>query len=416
MENSSEIMKNLNKPIFHKCISSKTNKIFIKYTQLNYRQYSLSIIKSLCYKSPYYNKNSLFYQTLLFHDIVLYNCGNEVYINNLDLLILCCFLIAIKSLCDQYHILKIKDLKNIYREKFCLYKNEDIISNEIICLKLLDYNINYMSSYDFLCYFIHNNNNDKILFEYSNHLLENLYNGDIKYYVFKSQYNIALEIFSQTKEQFKIKSIILSIPSSKNSTLNPSKVNNEDNDNNKSHNDSNSYNKIIRLAANSPLKRYIRKDIHIEFSKSKIINNSSNLSGGGSTNNIFSPLSQNNASMNSKNNSPNKKTYLNTINNLKLEYKKDLIGSCNNILECKRKTENENNKNKKESLAIRLGSPVNFVNMKKNSMNIDFKYLSTINKKINYDKFIIYNPRNRNCVYKKKLNFDNNNNKVEVND
>ena len=120
--------------------------------------------------------------------------------------------------------------------------------------------------------------------------------------------------------------------------------------------------------------------------------------------------------MNSKNNSPNKKTYLNTINNLKLEYKKDLIGSCNNILECKRKKDNENNKNKKESLAIRLGSPVNFVNMNKNSMNIDFKYLSTINKKINYDKFIIYNPRNRNCAYKKKLNFDNNNNKVEVND
>ena len=62
-------------------------------------------------------------------------------------------------------------------------------------------------------------------------------------------------------------------------------------------------------------------------------------------------------------------------------------------------------KNKKESLAIRLDSPVNFFNMNKNSMNIDFKYLSTINKKINYDKFIIYNPRNRNWAYKKKIKF-----------
>ena len=40
-----------------------------------------------------------------------------------------------------------------------------------------------------------------------------------------------------------------------------------------------------------------------------------------------------------------------------------------------------------------------------------------MNKKISYDKFIIYNPKNENCFYKKKLNFDNlNNKKIIVND
>ena len=256
MESASEIINNLNKPIFHTCISSKTHKIFIKYTNLKFRQYSLSIIKNLCQKSPYNNKNSIFYQTLLFHDIVLYNCGNEILISNFDLLIFSCFTIAIKSLCEQYHILKINDLKNIYREKFYLYKNDEIISNEIMCLKLLDYNINYMSSYDYLEYFIkdNNNNNNKVLFEYAKNELEHLINGNIKYYVFKSPYTIANEILNKTKEKFKIKSIVLPIPTSRKTSNNLIKAQNENNSNKK-------------LTVNSPIKKYYRKDIYGKYSR-----------------------------------------------------------------------------------------------------------------------------------------------------
>ena len=399
MEIASEIINNLNKPIFHTCISSKTHKIFIKYTNLKFRQYSLSIIKNLCQKSPYNNKNSIFYQTLLFHDIALYNCGNEVLISNFDLLIFSCFTIAIKSLCEQYHILKINDLKNIYREKFYLYKNDEIISNEIMCLKLLDYNINYMSSYDYLEYFIKdNNNNNKILFEYAKNELEHLINGNIKYYVFKSPYTIANEILNKTKEKFKIKSIVLSIPTSRKTSSNSIKKENEKNSNNK-------------LTVNSPIKKYYRKDIYLEYSRTKLIKSSSNICENNSTNNIFT---QANTLINSPNISPNKNEFHSSINNLKFTYKKkELIGSFNNIFEISR----NNIDDRKTDITEKLGSPVNFVNIKKNPINIDFKYLSSMSKKINYDKFIIYNPKNKNCFYKKKLNFDNvNNKKIIVNE
>ena len=400
MENASEIIKNLNKPIFHTCISSKTHKIFIKYTNLKFRQYSLSIIKNLCQKSPYNNKNSIFYQTLLLHDIVLYNCGNEILISNFDLLIFSCFTIAIKSLCEQYHILKINDLKNIYREKFYLYKNDEIISNEIMCLKLLDYNINYMSSYDYLEYFIkdNNNNNNKVLFEYAKNELEHLINGNIKYYVFKSPYTIANEILNKTKEKFKIKSIVLPIPTSRKTSNNLIKAQNENNSNKK-------------LTVNSPIKKYYRKDIYGKYSRTKLIKSFSNICDNNSTNNIFT---QANTLMNSPNISPNKNEFHSSINNLKCTYKKkELIGSFNNIFEMSP----NNLDDRKTDITEKLGSPINFVNIKNNPINIDFKYLSSMSKKIHNDKFIIYNPKNKNCFYKKKLNFDNvNNKKIIVNE
>jgi hypothetical protein len=400
MEIASEIINNLNKPIFHTCISSKTHKIFIKYTNLKFRQYSLSIIKNLCQKSPYNNKNSIFYQTLLFHDIVLYNCGNEILISNFDLLIFSCFTIAIKSLCEQYHILKINDLKNIYREKFYLYKNDEIISNEIMCLKLLDYNINYMSSYDYLEYFIkdNNNNNNKVLFEYAKNELEHLINGNIKYYVFKSPYTIANEILNKTKEKFKIKSIILPIPTSRKTSNNLIKAQNENNSNKK-------------LTVNSPIKKYYRKDIYGKYSRTKLIKSFSNICDNNSTNNIFT---QANTLMNSPNISPNKNEFHSSINNLKCTYKKkELIGSFNNIFEMSP----NNLDDRKTDITEKLGYPVNFVNIKNNPINIDFKYLSSMSKKIHNDKFIIYNPKNKNCFYKKKLNFDNvNNKKIIVNE
>ncbi len=400
MESASEIINNLNKPIFHTCISSKTHKIFIKYTNLKFRQYSLSIIKNLCQKSPYNNKNSIFYQTLLFHDIVLYNCGNEILISNFDLLIFSCFTIAIKSLCEQYHILKINDLKNIYREKFYLYKNDEIISNEIMCLKLLDYNINYMSSYDYLEYFIkdNNNNNNKVLFEYAKNELEHLINGNIKYYVFKSPYTIANEILNKTKEKFKIKSIVLPIPTSRKTSNNLIKAQNENNSNKK-------------LTVNSPIKKYYRKDIYGKYSRTKLIKSFSNICDNNSTNNIFT---QTNTLMNSPNISPNKNEFHSSINNLKCTYKKkELIGSFNNIFEMSP----NNLDDRKTDITEKLGSPINFVNIKNNPINIDFKYLSSMSKKIHYNKFIIYNPKNKNCFYKKKLNFDNvNNKKIIVNE
>ena len=393
MENLSEIINNnLNKTIFPPNLSTKTNKIFIKYTNQKYRQYSINIIRTLCNKSPYRNKNALFYQTLLYNDIILYNCGNNVLISNLDLLIFSCFIIAIKCLNQQIHILKLKDLKNIYREKYCLYKNEEIIINEISCLKILDYNINYMTSYDYIILFILNNNYGKIIYQYSKCLLENLYNNDIKYYINKSQYTIATEIISKTKEKFHTKSNSLILSQNQLLFNSPSK-NNENNKKNINRN----------MLLHSPLKSFIRKDIKFEFSKKKELNNEINIS----LNNIFSP--KNKYTRNKSQNELNKIYYVTTLNNIKETYETNLNNdSCKNIFETNENKKTEDNINK-EIFTERF----NFVNLNKNSLNIEFKNFSSM-KKTNQKKFIIYNPENKKI--KKKMNIDNNNKNIEIND
>ncbi len=397
MENLSEIINNnLNKTIFPPNLSTKTNKIFIKYTNQKYRQYSINIIRTLCNKSPYRNKNALFYQTLLYNDIILYNCGNNVLISNLDLLIFSCFIIAIKCLNQQIHILKLKDLKNIYREKYCLYKNEEIIINEISCLKILDYNINYMTSYDYIILFILNNNYGKIIYQYSKCLLENLYNNDIKYYFNKSQYTIATEIISKTKEKFHTKSNSLILSQNQLLFNSPSR-NNENNKNNINRN----------MLLHSPLKSFIRKDIKIEFSKKKDLNNET----FNSSNNIFTP--KNKYTRNKSQNELNKIYYVTTLNFIKETYETNLNNdSCKNIFETNENKKTEDNTNK-EIFTERLGSPVNLVNLNKNSLNIEFKNFSSM-KKTNQKKFIIYNPENKKI--KKKMNIDNNNKNIEIND
>ena len=393
MENLSEIINNnLNKKIFPEELNIKTNKIFNKYTNQKYRQYSINIIRTLCNKSPYRNKNALFYQTLLYNDIILYNCGNNVLISNLDLLIFSCFIIAIKCLNQQIHILKLKDLKNIYREKYCLYKNEEIIINEISCLKILDYNINYMTSYDYIILFILNNNYGKIIYQYSKCLLENLYNNDIKYYINKSQYTIATEIISKTKEKFHTKSNSLILSQNQLLFNSPSK-NNENNKKNINRN----------MLLHSPLKSFIRKDIKFEFSKKKELNNEINIS----LNNIFSP--KNKYTRNKSQNELNKIYYVTTLNNIKETYETNLNNdSCKNIFETNENKKTEDNINK-EIISERF----NFVNLNKNSLNIEFKNFSSM-KKTNQKKFIIYNPENKKI--KKKMNIDNNNKNIEIND
>ena len=393
MENLSEIINNnLDKTIFPQNLSTKTNKIFIKYTNQKYRQYSINIIRTLCNKSPYRNKNALFYQTLLYNDIILYNCGNNVLISNLDLLIFSCFIIAIKCLNQQIHILKLKDLKNIYREKYCLYKNEEIIINEISCLKILDYNINYMTSYDYIILFILNNNYGKIIYQYSKCLLENLYNNDIKYYINKSQYTIATEIISKTKEKFHTKSNSLILSQNQLLFNSPSR-NNENNKKNINRN----------MLLHSPLKSFIRKDIKFEFSKKKELNNEINIS----LNNIFSP--KNKYTRNKSQNELNKIYYVTTLNNIKETYETNLNNdSCKNIFETNENKKTEDNINK-EIFTERF----NFVNLNKNSLNIEFKNFSSM-KKTNQKKFIIYNPENKKI--KKKMNIDNNNKNIEIND
>ena len=57
---------------------------------------------------------------------------------------------------NQKKIPKLKKLKSIYKEKFGQLENIEIKNAEIIFIKLLDYNINFMTAYDYLCYLFQN--------------------------------------------------------------------------------------------------------------------------------------------------------------------------------------------------------------------------------------------------------------------
>ena len=133
-----QIILNFKKPYFPPSIGSKTNIIFLKYSSPKYRSYIISQYKLLCNKlSNEEDQNEIFYLSLLYNDLILYNCGNEPIISNLYLLIFCCFYLSIKTRKRQCEALKIHKIKKL-NEKFIEYRTEEICQVEVLCLKLLN--------------------------------------------------------------------------------------------------------------------------------------------------------------------------------------------------------------------------------------------------------------------------------------
>jgi hypothetical protein len=352
MDYTKEILKSLNKPIYPLSISLKTHKIFLKYSNPRYRKYSLDLIKNLCQKLQFPNSESIFYQTLLYYDIILFNCGNDIIINNLDLLILNCFYISIKSLNDQYGIPSLKKLKLLIKDKFLIYRDYEIVSIEIECLKLLNYNINYMNVYDFLKFFISENN--KIL-EISKSYLQNIIYGDIKFYIFKTPYELALEIFNKSKEKIAIKSLVINVLPTKKVVIN-TKINN--------------YNRERNISID-----FNKKLSHINNS---ICSNSTDFfSNENSTNGNL-----NNSPYNEKKNQVKFNTEFkrqkNELMNSTIIKNKTIIGH----ISVKSSIDAENNIN--QNISNKINSPSNISYLVKKSINIDLKYLSTISKKWNF--------------------------------
>lgn len=153
-----ENMELFNEPI----IKDKNNKfsnhkIFLKYTTLPYQKYSFELIETLCNKSNLENKSKILHKSIYFLLKFLYKTRNNILISNYDIILLISFYLGIKTVENQKKIPKITKLKNIYKEKFGEYKNEELQLAEIIFLKLLEYKINFMTAYDYLCYLFQNN-------------------------------------------------------------------------------------------------------------------------------------------------------------------------------------------------------------------------------------------------------------------
>ena len=149
--------KIMNVPLIDTKMVENKHLIFIKYTSDIYYKYSIELLETLCQKSKYENKKLLFHTSLNFLLKVLYNSGNVAYLNNYDLLILCCFSLGIKSIENQHKSPSLNRLKRIYPEKYSYYENEDIKIGEIISVKLLNYNINILTSYECLFYLLSKN-------------------------------------------------------------------------------------------------------------------------------------------------------------------------------------------------------------------------------------------------------------------
>ena len=258
-----KIITKFDKPFFPPSISTKSNLIFLKYTSPKYRSYIINQYKSLCNKlHSTVNKHEIFYLSILFNDLILYNCENEPIIANISLLVFCCFYLCVKFRLNQYEVMSIKSLKKFNPEKFNDYSNEDIQYVETLCLKLLNYKLNYMTCYDYLVILVYKYGLKKKVIDYSYDILYKIITGDIKEYIFKSPLKIAQEAISLAKKKYN------------ESIYNDNDSNNKNSNNNYTNNSSNKYNRTSSLY--HKISKYINASNNDKNNKNKYLNNNNN--------------------------------------------------------------------------------------------------------------------------------------------
>ena len=161
-------IEKFNEPIIKKKeFLASNHKIFKKYSSELFQKYSFELLETLCNKSHFVHKTKILYSSIYFLLKFLYNSKNEIYIQNYDLVILISFYLGIKTVENQNKIPNLKKFKNIYAQKFGDYLNKEIRESELIYIKLLEYNICFMTVYDYLLY-IFNNKDDLILLHRKN--------------------------------------------------------------------------------------------------------------------------------------------------------------------------------------------------------------------------------------------------------
>lgn len=191
--------KILNVPLIDSKLVENKHLIFMKYTSDIYYKYSIELLETLCQKSKYENKKLLFHTSLNFLLKVLYNSGNIPCLNNYDLLILCCFSLGIKSIENQHKSPSLNKLKRIYPEKYYYYKNEDIKIGEIVSVKLLNYNINILTSYECLFYLLSKNRVYMHLLDSCIQELDHAIFQGAQKYIFKRPVDLAKESIEKVK-------------------------------------------------------------------------------------------------------------------------------------------------------------------------------------------------------------------------
>lgn len=408
LETFNETKKYLNFPLIDNKIIEKRHLIFIKYTSELYYKYSIELIETLCKKSKFANTKLLFHTTLSFLLKILYNCGNTPCINNFDLLILCSFSIGIKSVETRNKSPSINRLKKIYQEKYYNYDNNEIKIGEIICLKLMNYNINILTPYESLFYLLYESDNLHLFDKCIQHL-DNLIIGGDKSFIYKKPLDIAKEnidyIIKKEKEKIKLnKNYNLTYSKNglrkENHIINNESISTNTSSNNMSHLINNSINSSKgKVKLNNKLKEvYNSKEIIVDIdfnekleknSELKIILNHTYVE----RNSINKIKENKNGSYlyNINNNKTNKNIDSDDINNKKInknnkdifmqeiKYKRTYIQ--------KNKEINISNINDNIPINIKsniINNNVNFRNIK-NNINFNSNKLNELCKKMNFD-------------------------------
>ena len=126
----------------------------------------------------------------------LFNLNKNENILIYDLLILSCFYLGLKLNEIITKVPKIKKLKEIYPEKYHNYDQKSIRQTELICIKLLNYDIDIKTSYDYLFNLLYNNEN---LFDSACKELENITKNNIMDFISKPPLDIAYYCISKVK-------------------------------------------------------------------------------------------------------------------------------------------------------------------------------------------------------------------------
>lgn len=325
-----EILKNKNKSIIEEEYDPNEHLILQKYTSKAYYKYSLDLLKTLLDKSEYTNKYHIFYMSLHYLLKILYNFKNIPYIDNYDLLIFSSFSLGIKASVDQHKTPFITILKNIYRKKYSSYSNIIIQECEIICMKLLDYNINILTPYECLYFLFHKETNKLCLLING---LENIIFNNVSKILFQKPYELVIEVLSKFNTKIRnIKPPILITKKTAPFLNKKDKKNN--NDSTPTTSVSSSYGSYNNTRNNFNAKRLkgLRSQSNLELNNKNIIINVNNEINENYKNNNFIVIRCTNSAKKEKNNN---NSFNNIYNSNKSEIKK-VIYKNNNFINDKK--------------------------------------------------------------------------------
>ena len=136
---------------------------------------------------------------------ILVNCKNDTKIESFDILLLSIFYISLKLIEIQQKVPKIQRLKIMYKEKYRNLNDNEIKKTEIFCLKLLNYNINTITPYDYLYYLY--KDNESMIYQ-ALKILENKYLKGPKEYISVKPLDLAIQCIQKKFDKNYLQNIL----------------------------------------------------------------------------------------------------------------------------------------------------------------------------------------------------------------